>query len=235
MTFLRGLFVAALSALLAFPVIVLVDTLPYREDLSAIQSKVVKIGVIQMGDMYVLGSEGGRLTVKKKRVWQRVGGSGAIISAKGDILTCAHLFESTEIKKIYVKTETGQTYLGRLVRIDKDLDLAVLRVDAVRKLPYFVLGNTPKIGDEVIAAGSPLGMQHTLSFGRVTNVNPNPTRRMLMHGASIAPGNSGGPLIDAYGKLIGVNVLMYMMSPFAPAPGTNVAVHISTIREFVRN
>lgn len=175
------------------------------------QPKVVKIGVVANPGHWI--------------------GSGAIISRDGLILTCAHLFGRPG--KVFVKTASGQTYLARLVRVDHKVDLAVLKIDAPEALPYFRLGGNPYIGQPVAAFGSPLNIQGTVSFGYVENLDGGP-EKFTIQGCPTNPGNSGGPLVDYSGRLVGVNVAVLLLNPFQIAQGLSLAVNMETIRAFVR-
>lgn len=176
------------------------------------QPKVVKIGIVAASGSWI--------------------GSGAFISPEGLILTCAHLF-GHKTDKIFVKTASGQTYLARLVRVDHTVDLAVLKIDALKPFPYFRLGADPYIGEPVMEFGSPLEMQGTVTFGYVENLEGGPSKYTIQ-GCPNNPGNSGGPLVDYSGRLVGVNVAMLMLNPFQIAQGLNLAVNMPTIRTFVR-
>lgn len=175
------------------------------------QPKVVKIGIIA--------------TPKGRWI-----GSGAIISKDGVILTCAHLF-GHNTAKVFVKTASGQTYLAKIVRVNHEVDLAVIKIDAVEALPYFRLGADPYIGQPVIAFGSPLNIQGTVTFGYVENTGGG----LTIQGCPTNPGNSGGPLVDYQGRLVGVNVAVLLLNPFQMAQGLNLAVSLSSIRDFIRS
>lgn len=179
------------------------------------QPKVVKIGIV----------------ATPKGQWI---GSGAIISKDGSILTCAHLF-AHNTAKVFVKTASGQTYLAHLVRVNHAVDLAVIKIDAVKSLPYFELGTEPYIGQPVIAFGSPLNMQGTVTFGYVENLNGGGPAKFTIQGCPTNPGNSGGPLVGYDGRLVGVNVAVLLINPFQMAQGLNLAVNMSAIRDFVRS
>lgn len=206
-----------LVAIIALPLLTAgfytTERLGQRNVVQDSQEKVVKIGVVPD-------------TGKGRFV-----GSGAIIKSDGLILTCAHLFGRPG--KVFVKTASGQTYLAHIVRVNHNVDLAVLKIDAAESLPYFRLGRNPQIGQFVMAFGSPLDIQGTVSFGYVENLNGGPSR-FTIQGCPTNPGNSGGPLVDRDGRLIGVNVAMLLVNPFQVAQGLSLAVNMDTIRDFVR-
>jgi S1-C subfamily serine protease len=209
--------------------------LTFEADLGTIQSKTVKIGVIQRETVDKFEKKKGKYSKVRKVVVQRYFGSGSVVSSDGVILTCSHILNGKDILKIFVKTQNDQVYYGRIVRIDHRLDLAVVKIDPVDPLPFFRLGRHVRVGDHIITAGAPMGIRPFVSFGRITGSLPVQGNRHILHSAPVAPGSSGGPLIDAYGRLIGVNVQMLTMDIFSVAPGFSVAVHINTIKEFLRN
>lgn len=158
-------------------------------------------------------------------------GSGALISHDGLILTCAHLFGHDG--KVFVKTMSGQDYMARIVRVDHAVDLAVIKIDPVKRLPYFTFGTHPYIGEHVIAFGSPLAIQGVATFGYIEQLNLD-TQRYTLQGCPTNAGNSGGPLVDLRGRLIGVNTAVLLLNPFQIAQGLGLAVNLDTIQRFVR-
>lgn len=147
-------------------------------------------------------------------------GSGFFIQSDGYIMTNNHVVEAAVLAntKITVKLANGKSYTATLVGRDTSYDLAVLKID-VTGAPALVLGNSDKIqvGDPVIAIGSPLGLQGTVTSGIISAKNRPVTTssdntagesafiNALQTDAAINPGNSGGPLVDATGAVIGVN------------------------------
>ena len=135
-------------------------------------------------------------------------GSGFIIDAAGLIVTNHHVVRgATEIQ---VTTATGQQYRGRVIGADPSNDLAVVRVNA-KGLPAlkFVQGDRVRVGDTVVAIGSPLGLAHTVSAGIISATNRgiaiSDRLNFIQTDAAINPGNSGGPLINMAGEVVGVN------------------------------
>jgi S1-C subfamily serine protease len=156
--------------------------------------------------------------------------SGGFIDDDGDVLTCAHCFETTP-KKLFVKLSTGKVYLGIVTKLDKKRDLAIVHVVDlyVNSVPYFDIGPEVKIGQQVFAFGSPLAIQNTLSVGWVENT----VGRYVLHSAFINPGNSGGPLVDSHGRLVGINEATVMINFLIPAQGLFIAIDGSEIRSFL--
>jgi len=139
----------------------------------------------------------------------RVQGSGIILSDNGYILTNAHLVSGVSI--INVKRVTGERYHARLVGIDRAVDVAVLKIEA-RNLPVATLGDPHRLktGQWVAAIGSPFGFEQSVAVGVVSNVErilPGDDfyRPFIQTDLPLNPGNSGGPLFDEVGDVVGVN------------------------------
>jgi serine protease Do len=136
-------------------------------------------------------------------------GSGFIIDPDGLIVTNHHVVRgATEIR---VTTAQGNTYQARIVGTDATTDLALLKVQA-RGLPAlrFRADEQPRVGEWVVAIGSPLGLSHTVSAGIISATNRgialSDRVNYIQTDAAINPGNSGGPLLDLEGRVVGVNV-----------------------------
>ena len=144
-------------------------------------------------------------------------GSGFIIDANGYIVTNNHVIANAAFNsKIIVTLADGREFRARLVGQTFEYDIAVLKIQA-RGLPVVELGNSDGVvvGDTVIAIGSPLGLQSTVTSGIISALDRPVTTgdnnselsfiEAIQTDAAINPGNSGGPLIDAKGRVIGVN------------------------------
>lgn len=137
-------------------------------------------------------------------------GSGFIVDTKGVILTNYHVVEN--MSGIMVKLQTGEQLRGTLVASDEETDIAVIKVNAGRDLPAVNLGNSDdmQVGDWVLAIGSPFGLEQTVTAGiistkeRQTDPGAN-FRRFIQTDAAINRGNSGGPLVNMRGEVIGIN------------------------------
>jgi putative serine protease PepD len=171
--------------------------------------------------------------------------SGAIISPEGDILTCAHCFEDRMSSKIFVKDSDRVVYNAYIIKIDTTTDLAVLGLigregympwvlfgQAPNNFPYFAAGDEPKKGQQVLSFGAPLGLQGTDTVGWVDNII-NKDGIFVVHSAFISPGNSGGPLVDLHGRLIGINEATFIYGFFQIAHGMYIAIDIHTVKEFL--
>jgi len=139
----------------------------------------------------------------------RDSGSGFLLSADGEILTNHHLVEGAE--RLVVTLADGRSMRARVLGTDPDMDLALLKIDGVAGLPTVELGDSGSLrpGEWVCAIGNPLGYEHTVTVGVVSYLG----RKLFDEGlddyiqtdAAIDLGNSGGPLIDASGKVVGIN------------------------------
>ncbi len=152
-------------------------------------------------------------------VAERSLGSGVIVDEKGYILTNKHVIE--DATKIQVKLPGDPTiYTAKLVGSDSDTDLAVIKIDAQKRLPTARLGNSDgvQVGDWVLAFGSPFGLEATVTAGIVSakdraNISAGKQfQRFIQTDAAINPGNSGGPLVNLAGEVIGINTAIYTSS-----------------------
>jgi serine protease Do len=136
-------------------------------------------------------------------------GSGVIVDPSGTVLTNAHVVErATEIEAV---TADGKKYKAKLAGVDKRSDLAVLRLQGGGSFPSATLGDSDKIkvGDWVLAIGSPFGLQQTVTAGIISakgrSIGQGPFDDFLQTDAAINPGNSGGPLVNMSGEVVGIN------------------------------
>src|SRR3989442_11072803 len=160
-------------------------------------------------------------------------GSGVIVSTKGYVLTNHHVVEGAD--EIEVTLADGKKLLAKLVGNDPDTDLAVLRVD-LDNLPAiaFASSESLRVGDVVLAIGSPFGFSQSVTSGIVsalgrTGLGINPFENFIQTDAAINPGNSGGPLSDATGNRGGVNTAIFS-SRSGGALGIGFATPVSTAK-----
>jgi len=171
---------------------------------------------------------------------RRALGSGFIVDSRGYIITNNHVVDKAD--KIYVKLSTdpdgGPGDNGRpahVVGVDKDTDIAVIKIDTKEPLPTIKLGNSDgaQVGDWVLAVGSPFALAKTVTAGivsaknRAIEGNPSQFQRFIQTDAAINPGNSGGPLVDMTGSVIGMNTAIYTQS--AGSEGVGFAMPSNTI------
>jgi len=166
-------------------------------------------------------------------------GSGFVIDLDGDILTNAHVVDGAV--KVTVQFDNDQTVDAKVVGKDVSTDLALLKVDPDGlDLKPLTLGSskTLKVGDPVLAIGNPYGLDRTLTTGVVSAKQreiqaPNgfTIRDVVQTDAAINPGNSGGPLLDATGKVVGINSQIATGSSGGGNVGIGFAVPIETAQE----
>ncbi len=161
---------------------------------------------------------------------QRATGSGVILTADGYIVTNAHVVQGARRLRVQLPVSersarqsksvvkpAGTVLDAKLVGVDRETDVAVLKVDA-KDLPYLALGNSRELrqGQLVMAFGSPLGLQNSASLGVVSAVarqlKADSPMIYIQTDASINPGNSGGPLVDMSGRVVGLNTMILSQS-----------------------
>jgi serine protease Do len=140
---------------------------------------------------------------------RRGAGSGFIIDADGNILTNNHVIDGAD--RITVKLADGRSLRARVIGVDADTDIALIKVDGQQDLPVAPLGDsaTLRMGEWVCAIGNPLGYEHTVTVGVVSFLGRKlfdaSLDNYIQTDAAISFGNSGGPLINARGEVIGIN------------------------------
>ena len=137
-------------------------------------------------------------------------GSGFIVDPKGYILTNLHVIEGAT--RITVGLLSGEKYRGKVVGGDEETDVAVIKIEPTRDLPTVKLGdsNAAQVGDWVLAIGSPFGLDQTVTAGIISKKERETPyftsfQRFLQTDAAINRGNSGGPLVNMRGEVIGMN------------------------------
>ena len=139
-------------------------------------------------------------------------GSGVIVDEDGWIVTNFHVVRRAD--KINVVLSDGSQYEARYVSGDEKNDLALLKIDAKKPLPYVEIAGDqePLLGETVIAIGNPFGLDHTVTKGIISAKNRRydagdvTFEDILQTDAAINPGNSGGPLINTRAQLVGINM-----------------------------
>jgi serine protease Do len=166
-------------------------------------------------------------------------GSGAIISDKGRILTAAHVVDrATDIKVIFAD---GSTTSGHLVWINAMLDLAMIQAaklpDDIKPLPLAKAGSY-EVGEQVIAIGAPYGVSHSLSVGYLSGIRDREAipgsdiiPRFIQTDAAINQGNSGGPMFNHEGEVIGI--VSHILSKTGDNSGLGFAISVDSIREVI--
>lgn len=162
-------------------------------------------------------------------------GSGFVIDPAGYIVTNNHVIkDSTRIK---VTLSDGSEYPARIIGHDTKTDLALLKIDAGRRLPYVAWGdsNNARTGDWVIAMGNPYGLGGTVTAGIVSahdrDIHSSAYDDYLQIDAPINPGNSGGPVFDQSGHVVGIDTAIY--SPSGGSVGIGFAIPSNLARNIV--
>lgn len=162
-------------------------------------------------------------------------GSGFVVDPAGLIATNNHVVG--EARRVVVRLHDGTELPARVVAADALTDLAVLRVDAGRPLPHVAWGDSGalRIGQWVLAAGSPFGLGGTVTSGIVSalgrEIGAGPFDDFVQTDAPINPGNSGGPLFNVAGEVVGVNTAIF--SPTGTYAGIGFAVPSNLARSVV--
>lgn len=165
-------------------------------------------------------------------------GSGVVLTEDGYLITCAHVVEDQSSAE--VTTDDGKTYSAQLVGLDAQTDLALLKIDATDLTPaQFGQSEELQVGDEMLAIGDPLGANFhgTLTNGILSGIDRDVTLNgygmtLLQTTAALNSGNSGGPLLNLYGQVVGINN-MKMVSTATTVEGLGFAVPSSTVKEII--
>jgi serine protease Do len=151
----------------------------------------------------------GRPPERERQGPRRGAGTGFLIDPDGYILTNHHVIEGAD--RIAVRLADGRSLRAERIGSDPDTDIALIKVSAPRPLPHAVLGDsdTLRVGEWVLAIGNPLAYEHTVTVGVVSFIGrklfDSSLDRYIQTDAAINFGNSGGPLINAKGEVIGIN------------------------------
>jgi serine protease Do len=165
-------------------------------------------------------------------------GSGAIIDAKGIVITNNHVVSGAD--QVEVTLKDGRKFTSKSIHTDPKTDLAVVKIEAASPLPYIELGDSDamEIGDRVLAVGAPFGLAGSVTQGIVSakgrNLNLNNYslyEDYLQTDAAINPGNSGGPLVNLDGKIIGINTAI--KSQNGGFQGVGLAIPSNMVRAVV--
>ena len=139
-------------------------------------------------------------------------GSGVIISEDGYIVTNNHVIANAA--ELEVTLNNNETYKAQLIGIDKQMDLALLKINVTEKLPFLTFGNSDQIqlGEWVLAVGNPYNLTSTVTAGIISakarNLSEGGIQSFIQTDAAINPGNSGGALVNVQGELIGINTMI---------------------------
>jgi serine protease Do len=228
------------------------DSLHELSDSIETLSRTVSPAVVQVFSTgYALGEEegGGAATSAGLVTKQRSSGSGVVLSADGYIVTNNHVVRNARRIRVQLVSPPDEPGNGRqqqrlhahgklleatVVGVDREADLAVLKVDAGTKLPTLKLADSDNLrqGQMVLAFGNPLGLENSVSLGIVSSagrqVRPDDPMVYIQTDASINPGNSGGPLLDSDGDVVGINT--FILSQSGGSEGIGFAIPSNIVR-----
>ncbi len=162
-------------------------------------------------------------------------GSGVIVSPNGYILTANHVVDGAEKIKVAMGKNENKQFTATVVGADPATDVAVLKIDA-NNLPAVTLGDSGQVevGDVVLAVGNPFGVGQSVTLGIVSALGRrspeaarNDIQNFIQTDAAINPGNSGGALVDAEGRLIGINTMIETSSSGNEGVGFAVPVNLA--------
>jgi S1-C subfamily serine protease len=162
-------------------------------------------------------------------------GSGFLVNAEGQILTNYHVISGSSQVEVTLPDQTR--HKAEILVRDQTDDLALIRIDPKRKLPHLNLGDSDhlQVGQKVLAIGNPFGLSGTLTTGVVSSLgrdiqgeNNQTLEGMIQTDAAINSGNSGGPLLDSQGNVIGINTAIY--GPNGGNVGIGFAIPINRVK-----
>jgi serine protease Do len=161
-------------------------------------------------------------------------GSGFFISADGYAVTNYHVVDGA--KTVEIQTDDGKSYSGKVVGTDQKTDLALIKVEADKPLPFVTFSDKPaRVGEWVVAVGNPFGLAGTATAGIVSargrDIGAGPYDDFIQIDAPINKGNSGGPAFNADGKVIAVNTAIY--SPSGGSVGIGFGIPAETVKTVV--
>lgn len=171
-------------------------------------------------------------------------GSGFIVDPRGYIITNNHVVDKADRINVKLTTdpENDPGHPARVIGVDKETDIAVIKIDVPEQLPTVKLGNSEgaQVGDWVLAIGSPFSLSQTVTAGIVSAKNrTDPSsagsqfQKFIQTDAAINPGNSGGPLLDMTGAVIGVNTAIFTQG--SGSVGVGFAVPSNTVIDVYNN
>lgn len=166
-------------------------------------------------------------------------GSGSVLDNQGHILTNNHVVANAS--KLTVSFGGDKVYPAKFIGGDPDTDLAIIKITPPRQgLTLIPLGDSDRlqVGQKVLAIGNPFGLDRTLTTGVISGLqrpirarNGRPIDAAIQTDASINPGNSGGPLLDKFGRMIGIN--SQILSPSGASAGVGFAVPVNTAKRVI--
>ena len=171
-------------------------------------------------------------------LWFESIGSGFVVDERGYVLTNLHVVNGSKNIEIKFWRSGNNTFPARIVDTDSSLDLALLKVESNEIFSAAALGNSDRLetGDYLICIGSPFGFNHSVTLGIVSNLHKHMTidgvvyKDMIQTDAVINEGNSGGPIINIYGQVVGISTAIY--APDGTYIGLGFAIPVNRTKHF---
>jgi serine protease Do len=166
-------------------------------------------------------------------------GSGVIVDPKGYVLTNEHVIRGADELTVTILEPEEKKYTGKVVGADPRTDLAVVKITPKGPLTFAALGDSKnvRVGDWAIAVGSPFGLEQTVTVGVISavrqslNIEGHAYTNLLQTDAAINRGNSGGPLVNIKGEVIGINTAIY--APTGVFAGIGFAIPVNNAKEIM--
>ncbi|MBA3452425.1 MAG: trypsin-like peptidase domain-containing protein [Deltaproteobacteria bacterium] len=174
------------------------------------------------------------VTIMVKGPMGEGGGTGFIIDANGTVGTNYHVIQHATEIKVKLMDGTIASEVEILVENEPN-DLALLSIKSDKKLPPVALGDSDKItvGERAVSIGNPVGLEHTLTDGLISARRVIEGRKMIQMSTPVSPGNSGGPLFNSKGEVIGITTAIFMGGSFL-AQNLNLAMPVNDLRAMLR-
>jgi serine protease Do len=244
MAFWRSLFPALIAAVsFSSPAAHAGEPESFADVIDKVMPSVVNISVKGMGTMPTMDKDAKNVSYAPQIV--DIVGSGSIVDANGLIVTNRHVIDNAY--EITVTFQDGTSANARLLGKGLGFDLAILKVEVGYPLPAIKIGDSDKVrvGDRVLAIGNPLGLKGTVTSGIVSALHRDlygtPYNQFIQVDAAINHGNSGGPLFNVKGEVIGVNNQIFSESATSGSiglgfaiPSNEVAFMLDQIRQYGR-
>ena len=174
-------------------------------------------------------------------------GSGVIVTPQGHVITNAHVITDPRtgslVEEVTVQLSNKKEYEAKIIGVDRSTDIAVLKISAPDTLPYAILANSEflEVGDVVFAVGNPLGIGKTVTMGIISATRRSELgvleegayENFIQTDASINRGNSGGALLDAKGRLIGINTAI--ISQTGASIGIGLAIPVNMVKNVLND
>lgn len=174
-------------------------------------------------------------------------GSGVIVTPQGHVITNAHVITDprtgTLVEEVTVQLSNKKEYGAKIIGFDRSTDVAVLKIEAPESLPHVTLANSDflEVGDVVFAVGNPLGIGKTVTMGIISATRRSELgvleegayENFIQTDASINRGNSGGALLDAKGRLIGINTAI--ISQTGSSIGIGLAIPVNMVKNVLND